>query len=52
LVKNFGKLFKRAAGGLDSLATEAARRGAGRNADVRVSVPRATEASLGDELLL
>ena len=27
LVKNFGKLFKRAAGRLDSLATEAARRG-------------------------
>ena len=29
LVKNFGKLFKRAAGRLDSLATEAARRGVG-----------------------
>ena len=27
LVKNFGKLFKRAAGRLDSPATEAARRG-------------------------
>jgi hypothetical protein len=29
LVKNFGKLFKRAAGRLDSLASEAARRGVG-----------------------